>query len=121
MKILIVDDSQAMRLIVMKTLREAGYGDHEMEQAADGQLAYDAISADRPDLVLCDWNMPNMTGPELLEKLNEDNICPPFGFVTTEATPKMRAIADELGARFLIAKPFTVANFVDALDPLMAA
>ena len=121
MKILIVDDSQAMRLIVQKTLRDAGYGGHDMDQAADGQEAYDMISNERPDLVLCDWNMPNMTGPELLAKLNEDNICPPFGFVTTEATPKMRGIAEELGARFLIAKPFTVDNFINALDPLMAA
>lgn len=111
MKILIVDDSMAMRLIVIKTLREAGFEGHDISQAEDGAVALDAIKKDCPDLVLCDWNMPNMTGPELLAALNEEGIKPIFGFVTTEATPQMKGKAKELGARFLIAKPFTPDSF----------
>lgn len=116
MKILVVDDSMAMRMIVMKTLREAGFDGHDMSQAEDGAVALAAIKEDRPDLVLCDWNMPNMTGPELLAALNEEQINPPFGFVTTEATPTMREKASELGARFLIAKPFTTETFQTTLS-----
>ena len=119
MKILVVDDSMAMRLIVMKTLREAGFEGHDIDQAEDGKIALDMILKERPDLVLCDWNMPNMTGAELLAKLNEEEVRPPFGFVTTEATPAMREKADELGARFLIAKPFTTETFKDTLSPYM--
>ena len=116
MKILIVDDSMAMRLIVKKTLRDAGYDKHDVVEAADGQIGLESVREEKPDLVLCDWNMPNMTGPELLAALNDEGITPKFGFVTTEATPKMRQTAEDLGARFLIAKPFTVQSFNDALD-----
>ena len=115
MKIMVVDDSKAMRLIVIKTLRDAGFGGHDIIQAADGKEALDLILEDRPDLVLCDWNMPNMTGPELLSALKAENVNPPFGFVTTEATPAMKEQAEELGARFLIAKPFTADIFETTL------
>ncbi len=117
MNIIVVDDSMAMRLIVMKTLREAGYEGHDIAQAADGAEALEMIKADTPDMVLCDWNMPNMTGPELLQQLNNEGIAPVFGFVTTESTPEMKSKADELGAKFLIAKPFTPESFKITLDP----
>ncbi len=116
MKIMVVDDSKAMRMIVMKTLRDAGFSGHDIIQAGDGKEALDLILEDRPDLVLCDWNMPNMTGPELLAALKDENINPPFGFVTTEATPAMKEQAEELGARFLIAKPFTADTFEETLS-----
>ena len=116
MNILVVDDSLAMRMIVIKTLREAGYDGHDITQAEDGAKALDQIKSSEPDIVLCDWNMPNMTGPELLAALNDEGIKPKFGFVTTEGTDAMREKAEELGARFLIAKPFTPDSFKEALD-----
>ena len=116
MKILIVDDSRAMRLIVMKTLREAGYGGHDLSEAEDGAKALEAIKGDKPDLILCDWNMPNMTGAELLQALSDEGIETTFGFVTTEATQDMKDTATELGASFLISKPFTPESFRAALD-----
>lgn len=115
MNIMIVDDSLAMRLIVMKTLREAGFSGHDLVQAEDGAKALELIKGSEPDLVLCDWNMPNMTGPELLQTLNDEGIKIKFGFVTTEATQEMKDKADEMGARFLIAKPFTPDSFKEAL------
>lgn len=120
MNILVVDDSLAMRLIVMKTLREAGFEGHDMAQAEDGAKALEAIKASEPDLVLCDWNMPNMTGPELLQALNDEGIKVKFGFVTTEATQEMKDKAMEMGARFLIAKPFTPDSFKETLSPFFA-
>jgi len=119
MNIIVVDDSMAMRLIVMKTLREAGYEGHDISQAADGVEALEMIKANTPDMVLCDWNMPNMTGPELLQALNDEGISPVFGFVTTESTPEMKSRADELGAQFMIAKPFTPESFKSTLDPFI--
>lgn len=116
MDILVVDDSTAMRMIVIKTLREAGYGGHDIAQAADGALAFEHIKSNEPDVVLCDWNMPNMTGPELLAALNDEGIKPKFGFVTTEGTDAMREKAEELGARFVITKPFTPESFKAELD-----
>lgn len=117
MNILIVDDSTAMRLIVQKTLREAGFDGHDIQQAADGAIALEMILEDEPDLILCDWNMPNMNGPELLQALNNEGCEALFGFVTTEATPVMRDKANQLGADFLISKPFTAQDFEDALNP----
>jgi len=78
------------------------------------------IKAHKPDVVLCDWNMPNMTGPELLQQLNSDGITPVFGFVTTESTTEMKNKADELGAQFMIAKPFTPESFKSTLDPFIS-
>ena len=115
MKILIVDDSNAMRMIVRRTLREAGYGHLEVQQAADGDQALESIHKDPPDLILSDWNMPNKTGMELLLALNEEGYNITFGFVTTEATSEMRAKAADAGAKFLITKPFTADTFALAL------
>jgi two-component system, chemotaxis family, chemotaxis protein CheY len=115
MKILIVDDSTAMRMIVRKTLRLAGFDGHEFTEADDGAKALAAIGSAPPDLVLSDWNMPNLTGIELLERLRQDGVQIPFGFVTTEATPEMRQRASAAGASFLISKPFTPESFKETL------
>jgi two-component system chemotaxis response regulator CheY len=117
MKVLVVDDSKAMRLIVMRTLRQAGFS-CEITEAADGKQALAAIRAERPDLVLSDWNMPEMTGIELLEALRAEGNDVRLGFVTTEGSQAMRDRAQNAGALFLIAKPFTADHFRNALEPL---
>ena len=119
MKILVVDDSPAMRMMVIRTLRQAGFGGNDVEQAEDGADALDKIRGDEPDLVLSDWNMPNMTGIELLKTLREEEIKVPFGFITTESTKTLRQQATEAGAQFLIAKPFTAESFEKALSTVI--
>ncbi len=118
MKILIADDSKAMRMIVRRTLRLAGFGDFEVVEATDGKVALDMIHESEPDLVLSDWNMPNMMGIELLTQLRQEGIKVPFGFVTSEGTKEMRARAANAGAKFLIAKPFTEETFETQIGPL---
>ena len=117
MKILIVDDSKAMRMIVMRALKStSAYGDAEMLQAVDGKEALGMIEADPPDLVLSDWNMPEMSGIELLQTLSDRGIVPPtFGFVTSEHTPEMYDRAMAAGAQFLVSKPFTPESLEGAL------
>lgn len=115
MKILIVDDSTAMRMIVRKTLRLAGFEGHDFSECEDGMKALAAIKGGPPDLVLSDWNMPNMTGIELLETLGKEGIKVKFGFITTEATPEMRHRATTAGASFLISKPFSPESFKEIL------
>ena len=110
MKILVTDDSRVMRQIVIRTLRQAGYDDHDIIQAENGREAFDMVRAESPDLVLSDWNMPEMTGLECLEALRASGSQVPFGFVTSEGSPEMRAKAANAGAIFLIAKPFQPAN-----------
>lgn len=118
--ILVVDDSKAMRLIVRRTLRQAGFGEYDVEEAANGVEALACIGKATPALVISDWNMPEMNGIELLKELNARKVEVRFGFVTTEGTADMRALADEAGALFLIAKPFTPEQFESTLRPLLS-
>ncbi|MGC4086423.1 MAG: response regulator [Polyangiaceae bacterium] len=118
-RILVVDDSKAMRLIVRRTLRQAGFGEYEVDEACNGVEALSAIQAHRPDLVLSDWNMPEMNGYELLKALRTAKNDVRLGFVTTESTPEMQSLANEAGALFLIAKPFTAEQFQSALKPFL--
>jgi len=119
MNILIVDDSSAMRMMIMRTLRQAGIDKKNVDQAEDGAVALDAIRKKMPDLVLADWNMPNMTGIELLEALRAEDIDVTFGFITTESSKEMRQKATDAGAQFLIAKPFTLESFEKVLSTIM--
>lgn len=118
MYVLIADDSRVMRQIVIRTLRQAGY-DWKIIEAADGQEVYDLALAEQPDLILSDWNMPNATGIEALNALRQAGCMIPFGFITSEGSSEMREQADEAGALFLIAKPFTAESFRDVIDPVL--
>ncbi len=120
MKILVADDSRVMRQIVIRTLRQAGYDDHEIVEAEDGRDALDKVGSEQPDLVLSDWNMPNMTGLECLQALRGSGSQVPFGFVTSEGSPEMREKAAHAGALFLIAKPFDEETFKEHLDGVIA-
>ena len=120
MKILVADDSRVMRQIVIRTLRQAGYDDHDIVEAEDGRDALDKVDAERPDLVLSDWNMPNMSGIECLQALRSSGSTVPFGFVTSEGSAEMRERAANAGALFVIAKPFTHDTFREHLDGVIA-
>ncbi|HMV38388.1 response regulator [Plasticicumulans sp.] len=116
MKILVADDSKAMRSIVIRTLRQAGYSGHKVIEAENGAQALELAKDEEPDLIVSDWNMPEMNGLEFLKALRAAGMDTPFGFVTTEASPEMRALADENGAAFLITKPFTAEDFQKHFD-----
>jgi len=117
MDVLIVDDSKAMRMIVKRTLRQAGLT-ATVREATNGKEALEAVDAQRPDLILSDWNMPEMNGLELLQALAAQGTSVKFGFVTSEGTPNMRSLAEENGAHFLIAKPFDADTFRTHLGPI---
>ncbi|MFT4704359.1 MAG: two-component system chemotaxis response regulator CheY [Bradymonadia bacterium] len=116
MNILIVDDSRVMRMIVHRALRQTGLQIDEVYEACDGREGL-AISKDKmPDWILCDWNMPKMNGIEMLRALRGEGNVTPFGFVTSQSAPEVRAEAREAGAQFLITKPFTPEAFLRALS-----
>ncbi len=118
MRILIVDDSRVMRMIVRRTLKDAGFGDAAVEEAEDGVAALRAVTDADFDLVLADLNMPNMSGIELLTEMRSRGMDTKLGLVTTEGTPAIRAQADAAGVTFLISKPFTPAIFQTVLNPI---
>lgn len=119
MKILIADDSKAMRRVIQAMLREAGFRGHTVVEAADGAEALSVAGTEHPDVVISDWNMPHMTGIEFLQKLRADGSTVPFGFVTTEVSAEMRKLADDSGAAFMIAKPFGPNDFERALADIL--
>lgn len=119
MKILVVDDSKAMRMIVSRALRQISMPDLTLEEAATGMEAIRIVEEFSPDLVLADWNMPGMSGYELLVELKGKGYSGKFGFITTEASDDMRQKATEGGADCFITKPFTPESLTQALDGLI--
>ena len=108
-KVLIVDDSSVMRKIIQKNIKAAKLVVDEFVEAADGKDALEKIKAGIPDLILCDWNMPNMTGIEFIKTLHStgdySNI--PIVMITTEGSDGMRKEAADAGAKGYVTKPFT--------------
>jgi two-component system chemotaxis response regulator CheY len=119
-QILIVDDSKAMRSIVMRALRQAGFENVSFREAANGKEALQAIHDAIPDLVLADWNMPEMSGIELLQALRAEGSKVKFGFITSESDASVRELATQSGALFLITKPFPPEAVKAALLPVMS-
>jgi two-component system chemotaxis response regulator CheY len=120
MRILIVDDSKAMRMIVKRTLRQAGFEGHEVFEAENGVDALNVIRSTAPDVVLSDWNMPQMGGLQLLQTLAGEGVPVRFGFVTSESTEDMCEAARQAGAKFFITKPFTPETFQSQLTPVLS-
>lgn len=119
MKVLVVDDSRAMRMIVKRTLRQAGYNNLEIFEGENGREGFERVKAHSPDLILSDWNMPDMDGYAFLEAVRGAGIKTPFGFVTAQGTPEMQQRARNAGASFFITKPITVEAFQKNLKKIM--
>ena len=110
MKVLVVDDFSTMRRIVKNTLRQIGFTN--IEEAEDGQKAYDRLIVEKFDFVVSDWNIPNMTGIDLLRKVRATPQIKdiPFLMVTAEAKQENIVEAIKAGVSNYIVKPFTVAT-----------
>lgn len=117
MKILVVDDFPTMRRIVKTLLRQNGY--NNFVEAEDGELAYKMLQA-TPDIefIVSDWNMPNMTGLELLKTVRADPKFKhlPFLMVTAEAEKENIIEAVKSGVSNYIVKPFTGATLKDKIN-----
>ena len=118
MKILVVDDSKTMRMMIIRTLKKAGF-DCQVVQAGDGKEALKVIEEEKPEVVLSDWNMPEMNGIKLLKTIRESGNQLAFGFITTESTNVVREQATAEGASFFVTKPFSVDSFEAELGPVL--
>ena len=106
MKILLVDDSRTMRNIWKKVL--AKIDGSEITEAEDGVEGLAAVEEQGSfDLILLDWNMPNMDGLTMLKQVRENNISTPVIMVTTEAEKPRVIEALKAGANNYMVKPFT--------------
>lgn len=119
MKFLIVDDSRAMQVIVKRGLEQLGYSDNEYKMANNGRDALNIAKEWSPDLILCDWHMPEMTGIQLLQLINKLELPSNIGFVTSETSETRLKEAKEMGARFIVNKPFTDEDLHKAVLPIL--
>jgi two-component system chemotaxis response regulator CheY len=118
MKFLVVDDFSTMRRIVRNLLKELGYTN--AEEAEDGVVALNMLRSNKFDFVVSDWNMPNMTGIELLKNIRADEALKnlPVLMITAEARKENIIEAAQAGANGYIVKPFTAATLDEKLTKI---
>lgn len=119
-KFLVVDDFSTMRRIVRNLLKELGFTN--VQEAEDGVQALAKLRSDEFDFVVTDWNMPNMTGIELLRAIRADAKLKklPVLMVTAEAKKENIIEAAQAGASGYIVKPFTAATLDEKMKKIFA-
>lgn len=115
MNILVVDDSKTIRMLVKRNLKQAGFDTANILEAEDGAQGLALARTEPLDLILSDWNMPEMSGLQFLQALRAEGFETTFGFITSESTPSYKDQAMKAGASFLLSKPFNADSFAEAL------
>lgn len=118
LKFLVVDDFSTMRRIVRNLLKELGF--QNVDEAEDGVAALSKLRNSPFDFVVSDWNMPNMTGIDLLKEIRADANLKhlPVLMVTAEAKKENIVSAAQAGANGYIVKPFTAATLEEKLNKI---
>ena len=116
MKVLIVDDFATMRRIVRNILKQIGF--KNIVEADDGKSALKELKKGKFDLILCDWNMPEMPGIDLLKAVRSDDELKgtPFVMVTAEAQKDNIVEAVKAGVSNYVVKPFTAETINEKLS-----
>lgn len=119
--ILVVDDSSPMRAVIKKTIKASGFKFGEFYDASDGNMALDILRDNWIDLVLTDYNMPNMNGLVLITEIKNDEALKdiPVVFITTEGSVPRVEEFKEKGAAGYIQKPFTPEDIKLKLNKFM--
>lgn len=118
MRVLVVDDFSTMRRIIKNILRQIGFTN--VVEADDGTTAWEVLNKDKIEFVISDWNMPNMTGIELLRKVrgSEEFADMPFLMVTAEAQQENVIEAVQAKVSNYIVKPFTAETMKQKIDKI---
>jgi len=121
--VLVVDDSAMMRKVVLRVLKMAEVDFEVVLEAGDGAEALALIRTNKVDLIMCDINMPVMTGLQLLQQIKDEKLAigVPIVMVTTENSEPQVRQAILAGARGYIRKPFTIEHIKNNVRPLLAA
>jgi len=116
MKILIVDDFSTMRRIIKNLLRDLGF--NNTQEADDGNTALPMLQSGNFDFLVTDWNMPGMTGIDLLKAVRADAKLAslPVLMVTAEAKKDQIVEAAQAGVNGYIVKPFTAITLKEKID-----
>lgn len=119
--VLIVDDSAAIRKILLRVLKQADVPLGEVLEAGDGLEALEKLKTKKVGLILSDINMPNMDGLQLLSRLREnpEYSSVPVVMITTEGSQNKVLEAVNLGAAGYVRKPFTADQIKEKLTGLI--
>ncbi|MUM77059.1 response regulator [Pseudodesulfovibrio sp. F-1] len=120
MRILVVDDFSTMRKIIKNILRQLGFTN--IVEADDGSTAWEVLNKDNIDFIVSDWNMPTMSGIELLRKVraSEEYSDLPFLMVTAEAQQENIIEAVQAKVSNYIVKPFTPETLGQKIDKIFS-
>ncbi len=120
--LMIVDDSATMRKIIMRTVRMSGLEFDSTEEAGNGAEALEKLKAGPVDIVLCDINMPEMSGTEMVKQARQLPNCKETKIimVSTESSQDLINSVMADGANGYITKPFTPEKFQEKLSPFMS-
>lgn len=118
-KVLVVDDSGTMRKIILRSLNALGVTD--VVEAGDGSDGLDLFKQQQFDVVLTDWNMPRMTGLELLKAIRGSGSTVPVILITTEAEKGRVLEAVQAGVSDYLVKPFETEGLRQKLQKFVAA
>jgi two-component system, chemotaxis family, chemotaxis protein CheY len=120
MRVLVVDDFSTMRRIIKNILRQLEFSN--IIEADDGTTAWEILNKDRIDFIISDWNMPKMTGIELLRKVraSEEFADLPFLMVTAEGLQENIIEAVQAKVSNYIVKPFTPVTLGQKIDKIFA-
>jgi two-component system chemotaxis response regulator CheY len=122
-EVLIVDDSEAMRKLIVRVISLSGFETGRCFEASNGQEALDILRSNWVDIVLTDVNMPVMNGEELLECVAADEMLRsiPVLVVSTDATSHRVDRMMSLGAKGYVAKPFSPETLRHRMEQLLGA
>ncbi len=120
-KVIVVDDSSVMRQIIKNNLKQLGFEQSNLVDAEDGEQALKMINEDEVDLVIADWNMPKMTGIDLLKAIRSDGALKelPFMMVTCEADKEKIMEAVQSGVNQYIVKPFNATQLEEKIKEIL--
>lgn len=120
MKILVVDDFSTMRRIVRNLLVEVGFSSSLIQEADDGESAIAILRTQPFDLVVTDWNMPNMTGIDLLRAIRAEDALKgmPVLMVTAENNRDQIIAAAQAGVNGYVVKPFAAVTLKEKLTKI---
>lgn len=119
-RILIIEDQESLCNLYKTVLRKFN---HEIVFATTGEAGLEAAASDRPDLIVLDLLLPNISGTEVAQKLGEMGILPDVPLIITTALDQVDAqsIAGSLDAAAVLNKPFSVTSMVDTLTSVLNA
>jgi two-component system chemotaxis response regulator CheY len=121
MKVLIVDDTTLVRVVLRRWCLTLGLRNEDIVEAENGQTALNRFVTCSPDAVITDWSMPVMDGLALVQEIRKRDSRVPIVMVTSQAERQHVIAAIEAGANDYLVKPFSAVEIKKKLSALIAA